>query len=146
MNLRIVYLRARQRANTLSDLQKKELFTLLADPANASQFEELTEELWANPASTAPVFNPEESQAMLSNVLSAIKAAPVAEQKTIKLKPNSLPLWIKISAAAVLIGLSAALFFYINPLHNPGHHPAGHPGKSSGEAVPKSSPAPAPVR
>ncbi|WP_222536893.1 FecR family protein [Pedobacter polysacchareus] len=119
MNLRIVYLRARQRANTLSDLQKKELFSLLADPANESSFEELTAETWANPEETTPVFNAEESQAMLRNILSAVRIAPEKEQKTIQLKPNSRPLWLKISAAAVLISLSTILFIYVNSLNQP---------------------------
>lgn len=118
MNLRIVYLRARQRANILSDTQNRELISLLADPANESSFEELTAELWENPESTAPVFKPEESQAMLKNIFAAVKIDPEAQPKTVKLKPDSMPLWIKISAAAVLISLSAALFFYVNPLNH----------------------------
>lgn len=118
MNLRIVYLRARERAKSLSDIQKSELLTLLADRANESQFDELTTELWANPESTAPVFKREESQAMLKNILSAVRITPEDEQKTVKLKPNSLPLWIKISAAVMLISLSTGLFFYVNSLNN----------------------------
>lgn len=118
MNLRIVYLRARQRAHTLSELQKRELLTLLADPANASDFEELTAEIWGNPESAVPVFKPEESRAMLKNIFAAGRISPEEEQKTVRLKSNSLPLWIKISAAAVLISLSTVLFFYINPLNN----------------------------
>lgn len=119
MNLRIVYLRARQRANTLSDLQKKELFSWLADPANESEYEELTAELWANPESTAPVFKAEESRAMLKNIRSALKTSPDEAQKTVRLKPNGIPLWIKISAAAVLISLSTVLFFYVNSSNHP---------------------------
>ncbi|MBC8984945.1 FecR family protein [Pedobacter sp. N36a] len=114
MNLRIVYLRARQRANTISDLQKKELLSWLTDPANESEFEELTEELWANPESRTPVFKKEESQAMLKNIMSAVRTSPDEEHKSVKLKPNLIPLWLKISAAAVFISLSAVLFFYVN--------------------------------
>ena len=119
MNLRIVYLRALQRANTLNDLQRKELFSLMADPANESSFEELAAEMWQNPESIAPVFNSEERKAMLNHILAAVSTAPAAEQQTIKLKPNSLPLWLKISAAAVLISLSGFLFFYVNSSNKP---------------------------
>ncbi|ALL06882.1 hypothetical protein AQ505_16135 [Pedobacter sp. PACM 27299] len=114
MNLRIVYLRARQRANTLSDLQKKELFSLMADPANESSFEGLAAETWENPEETTPVFKAEESQQMLSNILSAVRTAPIELQKIVRLKPNSRPLWLKISAAVVLISLSTILFVYVN--------------------------------
>lgn len=118
MNLRIVYLRARQRAHTLSDLQKRELLTLLADPANASDFEEVTAEIWENPESAVPVFKPEESRTMLKHILAASKISPEEEQKTVRMQPNSLALWMKISAAAVLISLSVVLFFYVNTLNN----------------------------
>ncbi|WP_316822969.1 FecR family protein [Pedobacter gandavensis] len=118
MNLRIVYLRARQRAHTLSELQQKELLTLLADPSNASDFEELTAEIWGNPESKVPVFKPEESRAMLKHILAANRVSPEEVQKTVRLRPNLVPIWLKISAAVILISLSTVLFFYISTINN----------------------------
>lgn len=112
MNLRMIYLRERKRAQMLSNAEENELLRLLADPMNESQLQDLMVELWNDPEPTDPVFKEEESQRMLKNILSLSSADSADERKRFKLHSLWSAQWIKISAAVVIITLSAVLLYF----------------------------------
>lgn len=108
--LRLKYLFDRYYSKTATPKERDELFAVIDAGATDEQLSALIRQAWDDLKPAAPLFNYDQTNQMLSNILSAGR-----DNKKTKTH-NIIFLWAKIAAAAVvLVVLSFGVYSYLHP-------------------------------